>query len=252
MKSSLIAHRGDPLVYPENSLPGYAAALQAGACYVETDVQITADGVPVLSHDPSLLKITGKELKVTAARYAKIRTLPAAYASRFGDAHGDLRIARLDEFSTLLKAWPQARAFIEIKRDSIDAFGAARVIDIVMEALSGIENQCIIISFEYHALLECRNITTLPIGWVLPGWTAASESLAAKLQPDYLFCNKKRLPHADGQLWQGPWQWVVYTVNEPGDVITFRERGFDLVETDVITRLLSDEKLSGAVRGRSV
>lgn len=252
MKSSLIAHRGDPLAYPENSLPGYEAALQAGASYVETDVQITADGVPVLSHDPSLLKITDRELRITTTRYAKIRELPAGYASRFGDTYSDLRIARLEEFSGLLKEWPQARAFVEIKHASIKAFGAAGVIDIVLQALSGIENQCIIISFEHHALVECRKICALPIGWVLPGWTAAGQSLANSLQPDYLFCNRKRLPRDDWQLWQGSWQWVVYTVNEPRDVITFRERGFDMVETDVITELLSDRELTGVVSGRSV
>ncbi|MGB5306654.1 MAG: glycerophosphodiester phosphodiesterase family protein [Gammaproteobacteria bacterium] len=244
MKSSLVAHRGAPLVYPENSLPGFEAALQAGAGYVETDVHISADGVPVLSHDPSLLKITGRELQVAATRYARIKALPAGYASRFGDTYSDLHIARLDEFTALLKQWPDARAFIEIKHASIEAFGIASIVDIVMQALGGIEDRCIIISFEYHALVEFRSSTALPVGWVLPGWTAASQSLAGKLQPDYLFCSRKRLPGGDWQLWEGPWKWVVYTINEPADVIAYREHGFDLVETDEITRLLSDKDFS--------
>ena len=39
---------------PENTLPSFEAALDAGANSLETDVHLTADGVPVLIHDPSL------------------------------------------------------------------------------------------------------------------------------------------------------------------------------------------------------
>ena len=61
MKSVLIGHRGEPGTWPENSLLGFQSVLEAGACYIETDIQITADGIAVLSHDPSALKICGKE-----------------------------------------------------------------------------------------------------------------------------------------------------------------------------------------------
>ena len=61
----LIAHRGEPETWPENSLAGYREVLRAGARYIETDVQITADGIPILSHDPSLLKITDRNQIIT-------------------------------------------------------------------------------------------------------------------------------------------------------------------------------------------
>jgi glycerophosphoryl diester phosphodiesterase len=48
----LIAHRGDTLHYPDNTRPAFEAALRAGATYVEIDVQLTADRVPVLFHRP--------------------------------------------------------------------------------------------------------------------------------------------------------------------------------------------------------
>ena len=65
MKSILIAHRGEPASWPENSYQGFEAVLRAGVRYIETDVQMTADGVAVLSHDPTLLRITGHDLVVT-------------------------------------------------------------------------------------------------------------------------------------------------------------------------------------------
>src|SRR5438045_8084269 len=48
----IIAHRGLPRAHPENSLPGFAAALALGVDGIELDVQLTADGVPVVHHDP--------------------------------------------------------------------------------------------------------------------------------------------------------------------------------------------------------
>ena len=47
-------HRGARGLRPENTLPSFEAALDAGANALETDVHLTADGVPVLVHDPQL------------------------------------------------------------------------------------------------------------------------------------------------------------------------------------------------------
>ncbi|MBL4763235.1 MAG: hypothetical protein JKY93_11135, partial [Gammaproteobacteria bacterium] len=47
----LVAHRGEPDNYPENSLQGFQTALSAGAKFLETDIQITKDDVAILSHD---------------------------------------------------------------------------------------------------------------------------------------------------------------------------------------------------------
>jgi glycerophosphoryl diester phosphodiesterase len=249
MKTLLIGHRGEPEHYPENSLAGFRAVLDAGARYIETDVQITADGVAILSHDPTLLKITEHELAITETDYRVMRELPAGYASRFGQRFRDLRIARLDEFAALLQHYPQARAFVEVKHASIKAHGAARVIDLVLEVLGDSRSQCIIISFEPEALAHVRDVSTLPIGWVLPEWSASSRTVADDVVPEYLFCNRKRLPPETEPLWPGPWQWVVYTVNEADEVRAFQARGIDLVETNVITRLLAEYKAGDTDRG---
>ena len=47
----LVAHRGYSSQYPENTLLAIEQAFIAGACFVECDVQLTQDGVPVLLHD---------------------------------------------------------------------------------------------------------------------------------------------------------------------------------------------------------
>ena len=46
----LFAHRGGAAHAPENTIPAFATALRLGATGIESDVWLTADGVPVLDH----------------------------------------------------------------------------------------------------------------------------------------------------------------------------------------------------------
>ena len=240
MNGHLIAHRGEPVSFPENSIEGYRVVLEAGARYLETDVQISADQVAVLSHDPSLLKITGQDRVVTKTNWQNMCDLPAGYPERFGDRFANLRLNTLAEFVELLLDWPDALAFVEIKHASIKAFGAAAVIDLMLHALAPARAQCILISFEYEALQLARAVSDLPIGWVLPEWSDTMQQQADSLAPDYLFVNHKRLPD-DATLWQGPWQWATYTLNDVDGVSHYRNRGFDLVETNEIRKLIQEQ-----------
>ena len=243
MKSILIGHRGEPDTWPENSLLGFQSVLEAGARLIETDVQITADGIAILSHDPSVFRITGTDLPVTTSDYETLRVLPAGYPERFGDQYQDLSIARLEELVELLQQWPDARAFIEVKQASIDAHGIHKVVETVLACIEPILPQCVLISFDYPTLVNARQHCKLPIGWVLREWSDESRDRALKLAPDYLFCNRKRLPAGTEPLWQGPWQWVVYTVNVASEVAPLLERGIQLIETNCIRQLLADPEL---------
>lgn len=51
---NLQGHRGARGHKPENTLPSFEAALDAGVRSIETDVHLTADGVAILIHDPDL------------------------------------------------------------------------------------------------------------------------------------------------------------------------------------------------------
>lgn len=50
----LQGHRGARGLRPENTLPSFEVALDAGVTSIETDVHLTANAVPVLSHDARL------------------------------------------------------------------------------------------------------------------------------------------------------------------------------------------------------
>lgn len=52
----LQGHRGARGLKPENTLPSFEAALDAGVTSIETDVHLTRDGVAVLFHDEAISK----------------------------------------------------------------------------------------------------------------------------------------------------------------------------------------------------
>lgn len=50
----IIGHRGSPCNAPENTLASFTKAIEAGVDYIEFDVHLTKDGIPVVIHDPQL------------------------------------------------------------------------------------------------------------------------------------------------------------------------------------------------------
>jgi glycerophosphoryl diester phosphodiesterase len=92
----VVGHRGWPRRFPDNTLAGMGAAFGV-VDMVETDVRRTADGVLVLSHDPSLLGLVVAES--TWADLAQV------------DLGGGLRPIRLDE---ALAAFPDRRFDLEV------------------------------------------------------------------------------------------------------------------------------------------
>ncbi len=55
----VIGHRGAMAYAPENTLESFREAARRGATWVEIDVKLTADGVPIVMHDASLKRTTG-------------------------------------------------------------------------------------------------------------------------------------------------------------------------------------------------
>uniref|UniRef100_A0A8K9VBE5 Glycerophosphodiester phosphodiesterase domain containing 4a n=1 Tax=Oncorhynchus mykiss TaxID=8022 RepID=A0A8K9VBE5_ONCMY len=60
-KPTLLGHRGAPMLAPENTLMSFERAVEAGVDGFETDVTISADGVPFVMHDLTLQRTTNVE-----------------------------------------------------------------------------------------------------------------------------------------------------------------------------------------------
>lgn len=123
-----IAHRGLPLRYPENSLVGFAAAIEAEVDAIETDVRFSADGHPVLVHDASVARTTGGEGEIeqlTAAQIAKLRL----------NGFSEQAIPTLQQLLVLCDN--RVGLNLEIKPPTIDAATAAKEVLRLLEPFQG-------------------------------------------------------------------------------------------------------------------
>ena len=68
----VIGHRGAAAYAPENTLAALREAKRRGAAWVEFDVKLTADGVPILMHDDSLKRTTGLDRLVAQTPRAEL------------------------------------------------------------------------------------------------------------------------------------------------------------------------------------
>lgn len=74
-----LAHRGDWRKAPENSLAAFRRALALPTCDgLEFDVRLSADGVPVISHDATLARLRGEPVRVAdlTAEELSVRAVP--------------------------------------------------------------------------------------------------------------------------------------------------------------------------------
>jgi len=69
------AHRGASAVAPENSIEAFEAAIAAGTDFIETDLRISRDGVPVAAHDADLLRLCGDPRKVSELDIDELRAI---------------------------------------------------------------------------------------------------------------------------------------------------------------------------------
>ncbi len=77
----MVAHRGASAAEPENTVSAFDAAVRAGADVVELDVRLTADGVPVVLHDPDVAATTDGSGPVHTMTLADVKRLDASRAS---------------------------------------------------------------------------------------------------------------------------------------------------------------------------
>lgn len=103
----MIAHRGffdNETEYPENSLPAFQRAVEAGYG-IELDVQLTTDEKLVVFHDASLKRMCGIDRKVTECSYVELQQYTLANSSQ--------KIPMLDEVLSVIDG--RAPLIVEIK-----------------------------------------------------------------------------------------------------------------------------------------
>jgi glycerophosphoryl diester phosphodiesterase len=234
----IIAHRGNAAEFPENTLQALASAVELGIRYVELDVQLTADKVPVAFHDSELERVADREGSVHDLTWAQLSELPVGELKRFGRRFAFTYPPSLAQVVDALQGWDGVTAFVEVKRGSMRRFGRETVLRRIADTLRPVLNRCVLISFDLPSLKILRMMTGARIGWVISAYDDATRDEAAALAPEFMFANLERLPPDTEPLWPGPWAWAIYEVR---DVKTAREchaRGARFVESMAVRGLL--------------
>lgn len=72
------AHRGASEYYPENTFLAFYVGLIMGANGIETDVQMSRDKIPVLFHDRTLERMTGRPGSIGEYTYDELMAIEAS------------------------------------------------------------------------------------------------------------------------------------------------------------------------------
>lgn len=218
--------------FPENSLEGMRAALEAGARFVEFDVQLTADGHVMAAHDEALDRVSGSPGMITAMRREDLNDVHLKWPETGAGRTEVVNLPELRQMLKLVEAFPGVTVFVELKTESARRFGRARVVDAVMGEIRKTAATCVLISFDRRMVRMARQRGAKSIGWVVRPWNLWTRLQATRLQPDWLFVNYRRVPARRDPWWPGAWRWAAYTINSLETAKEVHGRGADLVETD--------------------
>ncbi|HTB33459.1 MAG TPA: glycerophosphodiester phosphodiesterase family protein [bacterium] len=228
----VVAHRGLQRLYPENTRASVLAALDAGLTHVEIDVQLSADGVPVLHHDPDLLRLSGRPGDLRRRTWAQLRRTAVPEPGRFGRRYAALRLASLAQLAGDLALRHGFTLFVELKEESIRPFGRERMLAAVAAALRPIHPRCVLISFDLPVLSLARQATRFPVGPVLRRLDQLRLPAFRAMKPDWVFCSSTLLPkqgRLDGLF--GRARSCVYEMPEAAKARALFARGIHAVET---------------------
>lgn len=234
---AVVAHRGASSTIPENTLEAFAGALDAGADAVELDVRLTADGVPVVMHDPDVAATTDGTGLVRDLTLEEIRRLDAS-------GHRGLRLA-VPTFREAMEALgPRAGVDVEVKNipgepdyDS-PTEGVARAVVEVLDDL-GMRDRVLVSSFNPLSIELVRRLAPdvatgflvtdrIEVGQALDHVTAAGHAMLLPPRASVLAAGPGFVAdaHAAGVL-VGVW-----TVDDPEEVGRLFAWGVDAVATN--------------------
>jgi glycerophosphoryl diester phosphodiesterase len=160
-KPYVMAHRGNKVKFPENTISAFRQAVNDGADIIETDLHMTSDGHFVCIHDDKVDRTTDGRGLVAEMTLSDLRTHNAA------NLQPDLkpeRVPTLDEFATLI---PQDVGLaLELKSDIFLQADIAARLARQLDNL-GVSQRSIILSFSFERLEAVRTASpNLAQGWI--------------------------------------------------------------------------------------
>lgn len=212
---------------PENTLAAVDRALRQGADGVEVDVRVTADGIPVCHHDPSLERTTGDRRLVAMTTYADLPWI------------GSHRIPRLSEVIDLVGG--RGRLVIELKAPGWPALEAPESVSAVADVLRrqhlGMRlDHVTVSSFDRLRLRAFRSLgvecATALLGRPAVPLLGLLRQAAQDGHPEAHAHVSSVLAHPDATAAAAALRLTSWTVNRSEDLLTARALGLHAVIVD--------------------
>jgi len=229
----LVAHRGYQQRFPENTLLAYVEAIKAGARFIETDVQLSADEQPVLYHDRKLKRCSGLKGAVHDHLFTALSQAPNHEPKRLADRFLGQTVEALADFVALLSQHPEVHAFVEVKSITIDFHGIEKTYQRITEILAPVAAQCTLISFHIPFMCYSKTAGWHSIGVALRRWKDCHKTEVKAMAPDYIFTNIDYVPKK-GDFNSLKSKLVVYEVDSPQRARSLQQRGIEYIETFAI------------------
>ncbi|UWT99862.1 glycerophosphodiester phosphodiesterase family protein [Proteus vulgaris] len=229
----IAAHRGFSGKAPENTLAAFKMAIDFGCEWIETDVQLTADYVPVLIHDKTVNRCTNGQGAVRFHTLDDLHHLDAG--SWFSSLYQGEKIPSLRQGLQLIKR-SGTKLNIELKTwpdDDIEHLCLA-VSDMIKSA--DIPNEQILFSsFDTQALIVMkRYLPFIRRGQLWDEIPANALEILKAIDGFSVHCNYKYLTQEQAQwLKQAGYEIYCYTPNDPEEVKDFEQWGVDMLITDM-------------------
>ena len=217
---AVIGHRGAAALAPENTLASFEAAAAAGAGWVEFDVRLSADAMPLVIHDETVVDPDGVELRIDATPAAALRAAAGANAlpglAEVLDCLADLGMGANVEIK------PQGRR---------RAVCAASLAALAQRPLPG---GVIVSSFDLGIVAGIARIDrSVPRGILMRRPYRGAASLARRLGCASIHCEHGGLSPACLARWRDAGLLsLAYTVNQPSRALRLLSWGLDAVITD--------------------
>lgn len=231
----IAGHRGDRASAPENTMPAMWAALNGTMDFVETDIQLTKDNVPVLMHDSFVNRTTNGEGRVSDFTFEEIRRLDAG--AWFSPTFRGTKVPKLESLLSALQVkqaeGTSKKALLELK-----GFWSLDQVEIVTNLIADyrVGGLVIMSSFDTSTIDNIRQAdNTLPcviITSALPQDPVAFADLYGAIA---LIVNKsavEREPWVVDRMHRAGLGIILYTLNSKDSWEQSLELGVDGVITD--------------------
>ena len=236
----VIGHRGAAASAPENTRASFLRAAELGALWVELDVQLTRDGVPVVFHDDQLDRTTDGQGLLRETSLDDLRSLDAG--SWFSPTFAGERVPTLAEALECIQGL-RLGLNLEIKADEDRGDETARAaLAVARQVWSNDRNPPLVSSFARSALTAAAQAASdwprgLLVEAVPEDWKEAVRGLrCVSLHAD----QKKLNPTRIREIRESGTKVLAYTVNNPAQAERLWGWGCTAVFTDRPERIMSD------------